>query len=288
MESNNRNGYFRDRNLWALILGGSSGIGLGAVRKLASSGMHIILVYREPRERQRQLESEMQALRQSAGVRIELFGVNALQPEGIREVVKGMNDLLHDCGRVRLLLHSIARGNLKPLVTRSRTPQIPGQEIGIADTIGNGMLGKEDFELTIYAMATSLLDWTRAILDAGLFGSDARLLGLSSEGSSRHWPGYSAVSVAKCALEGLARNMAVEFAPFGLRSNLIQAGTTDTPSLARIPGSERLKSLSQARNPFGRLTTPQDVADVIFLMALDEAAWINGALIHADGGEHCR
>ena len=40
------------------------------------------------------------------------------------------------------------------------------------------------------------------------------------------------------------------------------------------------------RNPLGRLTTPEDVANVIYLLTLDEARWVNGALIRVDGGEH--
>jgi len=93
-------------------------------------------------------------------------------------------------------------------------------------------------------------------------------------------------SAAKVALESVSRAMAVEFAPFGVRTNVIQAGVTDTPALRAIPGHERLAAQARERNPFGRLTTPRDVADVIYLLSTDEAAWVNGALIRVDGGEH--
>jgi enoyl-[acyl-carrier protein] reductase I len=53
-----------------------------------------------------------------------------------------------------------------------------------------------------------------------------------------------------------------------------------------IPGSEQLKNITKKRNPFKRLTTPEDVANVVYLLTLDEASWINGAIIPADGGEH--
>jgi NAD(P)-dependent dehydrogenase (short-subunit alcohol dehydrogenase family) len=74
-------------------------------------------------------------------------------------------------------------------------------------------------------------------------------------------------------------------APFGIRSNIVQAGVTDTPALRLIPGSERMKADARERNPFRRLTTPADVAGVIALLCTDEASWINGALIRVDGGE---
>jgi NAD(P)-dependent dehydrogenase (short-subunit alcohol dehydrogenase family) len=94
------------------------------------------------------------------------------------------------------------------------------------------------------------------------------------------------VAAAKVALESVSRAMAVEFAPYGVRTNVIQAGVTDTPALRAIPGHERLGAHARQRNPFGRLTTPRDVANVIYLLSTDDAAWVNGALICVDGGEH--
>jgi NAD(P)-dependent dehydrogenase (short-subunit alcohol dehydrogenase family) len=100
------------------------------------------------------------------------------------------------------------------------------------------------------------------------------------------WKGYAAVAAAKVALESLARSIATEFGPYGLRCNVIQAGITPTPALAAIPGSEHMKAHAQVRNPLGRLTTPRDVANVIALLSTDDAGWINGEVIRVDGGEH--
>ena len=94
--------------------------------------------------------------------------------------------------------------------------------------------------------------------------------------------------IAKATLESLATYMAVELSKYGLKTNLIQAGITETPSLRKIPGSEKLISMAMERNPLGRITQAVDVANVIYLLCTDEAAWINGSLIHVDGGEHCR
>ena len=128
--------------------------------------------------------------------------------------------------------------------------------------------------------------WVQRVHSAGLFAADARVIGLTSEGNAIAWRGYAAVAAAKSALESVSRAIAVEFAPHGIRSNIVQAGVTDTPALRVIPGSARMKAGARMRNPFGRLTAPEDVADVVYLLSLDEAGWINGALIRADGGEH--
>ena len=53
-----------------------------------------------------------------------------------------------------------------------------------------------------------------------------------------------------------------------------------------IPGSEKIKENAKQRNPFKRLTMPEDVANVVSLLCSDEAAWINGCTIPVDGGEH--
>ncbi|MEQ8240497.1 MAG: SDR family oxidoreductase [Cyclobacteriaceae bacterium] len=53
-----------------------------------------------------------------------------------------------------------------------------------------------------------------------------------------------------------------------------------------IPNSDKLIKESIERNPYKRLTTPEDVANVVYLLCKPEADWINGTLIHVDGGEH--
>ena len=106
------------------------------------------------------------------------------------------------------------------------------------------------------------------------------------DSNSKALRNYAAVSAAKVTLEAITRNIALEFAPFGIKANCIQAGVTDTASLRMIPGSDRIKEHSLQRNPFNRLTLPEDVADVVYLLSKDEAAWINGTIIPVDGGEH--
>jgi NAD(P)-dependent dehydrogenase (short-subunit alcohol dehydrogenase family) len=214
-----------------------------------------------------------------------------------------------------VVLHSIAFGNLKlvgPEAPRNDTARERlAKELGIdAAALGEAadqlfaegcdgvqglttppvysavsFLEEEDMALTIHAMGTSLLGWTQALRERGLFAPDARVLGLTSEGNSVAWKGYAGVAAAKVALESVSRSIAVEMAPFGIRSNIVQAGVTDTPALRMIPGSDHLKAQARIRNPFGRLTTPEDVADVIYLLSLPESAWINGAIIRVDGGE---
>ena len=120
------------------------------------------------------------------------------------------------------------------------------------------------------------------------FAKGARNIAFTSEGNSRVWPGYAAVSAAKSALEALMRNMAVELAPLNITTNCIQAGTTETPSFLAIPGSEKLIEMAKLRNPQNRLTKPEDVANSVYLLCKKEADWINGTILKVDGGESLR
>ncbi len=259
-------------NQWALILGGSSGFGLASAKKLAAEGMSICAVHRDRRGSMDRIEKEFDSIR-SHGHGLLTLNLDALSVEGMNSVLELLRDKLGKSGKVRVLLHSIAYGNLKPIA-----PSVEASETALME--------EEDMARTIHSMGTSLLTWVQRLHREGLFAPDARVIGLTSEGNEIAWRGYAAVSAAKCALESVSRSIAVEFAKFGIRSNIVQAGITDTPALRLIPGSEQMKASAQARNPLQRLTSVDDVANAIYLLTLDEAAWINGSLLRVDGGEH--
>lgn len=257
---------FENTGFWTLILGGSSGLGLASAVKLAQHGMNICVVHRNSRTEMPAVEKAFEVIK-SRDVSFINFNVDVIRPESCQQVLTELFKRLGPHGRIRCLLHSIAKGNLKPMVASGQ------------------YLNHQDFLLTIENMATSLADWTSALHLSGLFASDARVLSFTSEGSSRAWKNYAAVSAAKAALEAITRSIALEYAPFGIRANCIQAGITDTSSFQKIPGSDALRSHTKVRNPNHRMTTPEDVANVVYLLCKDEAAWINGVVLPVDGGE---
>ncbi len=300
---------------WAVILGGSSGFGLATAQVLADHGMNLCIVHRDRRSQLAGIEPAFEKLRGS-GVVVQTHNTDALAAAKRGAVLDALADALGE-GRVRVLLHSIAFGNLKPLAppltctARDATQKLAGA-LGLEGDRVQGVmdewfatgaaaahplasppdysqtdfLEEEDFSRTIFNMGTSLLGWVQDLFQRKLFANDARIFGLTSEGNQLAWRGYAAVAAAKVALESLARSIAIEYAPYGIRCNVIQPGITETPALAAIPGSDQMKAQARMRNPFHRLTTPMDVANAIYLLSLDEAAWVNGAVIRVDGGEH--
>jgi len=288
-------GLFSGKKYWAVILGGSSGIGLATARKLAKEGMNLCIIHRDRRSQLAAFQEEV-ARMQKEGAEVKTFNLNALQADKQQQILDVLQQEISEGESVRVLVHAISRGNLKriaPAVEKPVEGEAPHEQLAKSlkglthEKAGeNGpLLSAEDIGLTIEAMASSLLTWTHLLKNAGLFCSDARVIGLTSEGNQRAWPYYAAVSAAKAALEALARSMARELAPYGIRTNIVQAGITDTPSLRMIPGADALKAHALLRNPMQRLTRPEDVANAIALLCTDEAAWINGAIIPVDGGE---
>ena len=300
---------------WAVILGGSSGFGLATAQVLADHGMNLCIVHRDRRSQLAQIEPEFEKLR-AAGVSVQIHNTDALAAVKRGAVLDSLADVLGE-GRVRVLLHSIAFGNLKPLAPPpTRAARDATQKLAVAlglegervqdaldelfasDAAATHPLAKpprysetdfleeEDFSRTIFNMGTSLLGWVQELFERKLFADDARIFGLTSEGNQVAWRGYAAVAAAKVTLESLARSIAVEYAPYGIRCNVIQPGITETAALAASPGSDQMKAQARMRNPFHRLTTPIDVANAIYLLSLDDAAWMNGAVIRVDGGEH--
>lgn len=305
-----------DSDLWAVIIGGSSGFGLATAKKLAKHGMNLCIVHRDRRGAMSRIQPAFDEL-SATGVQVMTFNLDALSEKGKTRVLEELENKLGETAKVKMLLHAVAFGNLKLLIPEiadtapQNARQKLGKAIGVSQEQINGavqdafeqgenpfyslvdppeynndlLLEKEDFSRTVHAMGSNIVEWVQDIFHRNLFAADARILSLTSEGNSVAWKGYAAVAAAKAVLESVSRAMAKEFAPYGIRSNVIQAGVCDTPALKVIPGNQRIKALSILRNPFGRLTQPEDVADVVFLLCLNEAAWINGALICADGGE---
>jgi enoyl-[acyl-carrier protein] reductase III len=274
-------------NKWALILGGSSGLGLASAQKLASEGFNLVVLYRERKAGAALAEKALDEIRGS-GNQCLSFNKDALKAESRQAI---LDELKEKDIAVSLMLHSIAKGNLKLMVPyKSVSPKTTFTENTVNHldevfTEESSFLKDEDFALTIDAMATSYFTWAKALFDKGLLPQGASLITLTSEGGRKAWRNYGAVSAAKAALEAISRNMALEFAPHGIRSNVIQAGVTDTAALNKIKGSTLMKEQSQLRNPFGRLTQPEDIGNAVYLLSRPEAAWINGAIIPVDGGE---
>lgn len=256
---------------WALILGASSGFGAACALELASRGMNIFGVHLDTRANLPRVK-EIVGRIQGMGRKAHYFNMNAADADKRKAALAQMQEALKASGsdeKVGVLIHSLAFGTLKPYIPRE----------------GEAALTQAQMEMTLDVMAHSLVYWTQDLVARRMMDGGSRIFALTSSGSQRVVPYYGAVSAAKACLEAHIRQLAVELGPMGITANAIRAGITDTPALRKIPGNEELIAGAKAKNPQGRMTTPEDVAKAIASLCEPGAYWITANVIGADGGE---
>lgn len=255
--------HFKDLDgKWALILGASSGFGAAAALRLAQAGMNICGVHLDRKATMDQVESLKTKIKET-GREALFFNVNAADPEARGEILKQLSEKKIS---IHILLHSLAFGALKPFI--SEDP-----------------INQKQMDMTLDVMANSLVYWTQDVVKHKLFATGGRIFAMTSAGSSRVWKSYGGVSAAKAALESHIRQLSLELAPMKITANAICAGVTDTPALRKIPGNEQMIEMATQKNPYKRLTTPQDIAESLVALSLPHIGWMTGNVLNIDGGE---
>ncbi len=256
---------------WALTLGASSGFGEAASLALARAGLNIFGVHLDRKATLGNAERIVGEIK-SLGRDAVFFNVNAADPDKRVETAAHMQHVLDErgeAGALRVLLHSLAFGTLKPFV---------------ADPMKDAV-NQAQMDMTLDVMAHSLVYWTQEVVARGLMTRGGRVYAMTSSGGTRVLPFYGPVSAAKAALESHVRQLASELAPRGITANAIRAGVTDTPALQKIPGHESIVAAAKSRNPSGRMTTTEDVARALVVLSHPDTYWITGNVIGVDGGE---
>lgn len=255
---------------WALVLGASSGFGGAAAVEFARHGMNIFGVHLD---RQATMPTVQHIIKEIKHLGREAVFYNMNAADAIKRV-ETLDDIQERFAgnshhTVKVLLHSLAFGTLKPFIAKK-----------LDDAVNQAQM-----EMTLDVMAHSLVYWVQGLMSRDLMKRGGRIFALTSSGGHTVLPSYGAVSAAKASLESHVRQLAMELGPLGITANALMAGVTDTPALKKIPGSARMLDVARAKNPGGRLTTPEDVARAMVLLCEDGAGWVSGNVIGVDGGE---
>ncbi|HOE03846.1 MAG TPA: SDR family oxidoreductase [Bacteroidales bacterium] len=257
-------------NKWAIVLGGSGGLGFSAAKLLSDNGYNLILVFRERKVREQKfLQSLNTELKQ--GTKTICFNGNVADQKFLVHII---NELQHHhynvSGNIALLLHAVADGNLKPVVSSTYSQQA---------------LTTDEYQYTIATMGLSFGAFIQSLFENKMFSSHASAVAITSEGSKVVLPDYAAVGAAKAVLETSMKYFAVKLGRHGVRVNLINAGITDTEALKKFPAYSTIIHKARLRNPMGRITQCDDVAQVVLFLAGEGALFVNGTVINVDGGE---
>jgi len=237
----------------ALVTGGSRGIGRAIVLKLARAGCDVALLYHSSHD---EAESVCVAVR-ALGRRAEAIQADVSDPASVAEAVGVFRQQFQ---RVDIVVSNAAIGVLRPALELTLKHWRRCVETN--------------------ALALSLL----AQQTVPLMPPGGRILAISSLGATRAIPHYAFIGASKAALEALARSLAQELGPRGLRVNVVSAGVVDTDALKYFPNREQLLAEYARRTPAGPALTAEDVANAVYLLCLPEAAMINGHTLVVDGG----
>ncbi len=237
----------------ALVTGGSRGIGRAIAIRLAEYGADIIVNY----VRHKRDAEETASAVEKMGRKCLLVKANVANNQDVKNMFTTITAEFH---HLDILVSNAASGVLKPAL------ELTERHWNWAMDINARAL------LTLVQQGIPLMD------------RGSRVIAVSSLGSVRAIENYTTVGSSKAALESLVRHLAVELGPQGIIVNTISAGAVDTDALKHFPNRDEILGTALARTPLGRLTTPQDVADIALFLCSELSTMIQGQVITVDGG----
>ncbi|MGH7508209.1 MAG: SDR family oxidoreductase [Gemmatimonadales bacterium] len=246
---------------FALVTGGSRGIGRGIALKLAAEGVKVAVHYYR---NEKAAKDTLKAIRQ-AGADGILAQADVTQMDEVKRLVDRMESEF---------------GSLDIFVSNARPEAPTFFEAPLKITL-------EQWNTALHSQATAFLVAARGV--ARLMSDGGRIVAITYEpgcrtGGLQPWV---AMGAAKAALETLVRYFAVTLARRGITVNSVSPGWTEDSVLNSLPPAAQTAIRDwhvQGWTPMGRLGTPEDIGNVVSLLCREEAGWITGQLIVADGG----
>jgi len=237
----------------ALVTGAARGIGRAIALKLARAGCDVAVVYYTSQEEAAAVCADIRSL----GRRTLPLQADVSDPASVAEAFAAFRQQFD---RLDIVVSNAAIGVLRPALEL---------------TLKHWRRCMETNALALNLLAQEAVPSMR---------QGGRIIGLSSLGASRAIPHYAFIGASKAALESVARSLAQELGPRGIRVNTVSAGVVDTHALKYFPNREQLLQEYARRTPAGPTLTPDDVANAVYLLCLPEAAMITGHTLVVDGG----
>jgi len=236
-----------------LVTGGTRGIGRAISLQLARAGAKVVANYARNEEAAAALLSEAT----EAGLTIETLRADLTLPKGMAAVLERMQQPGDD---VVSLVHCAATGVHRPF----------------------DQLSSRQWDWTMALNVRAFFELVHGLLPR--LGRGSAIIALSSAGAVRAVPAYTAIGSSKGALEALARHLAVELAPRGIRVNILAPGSVATHAWDAFPDKEQRLADALRRSPLGRLVTAEEVALAAQFLCSPASTAIVGHTLVIDGG----
>ena len=240
----------------ALVTGATRGIGRAIAVKFAQAGANIAFTYRQINSNAEELIKEIEAL----GVKCKGYAADAADFAATDAVVK---EVVADFGRIDVLVNN-AGITKDGLILR---------------------MTEEQWDAVITTNLKSAFNFTRAVVPFMAKQRGGSIINMSSVVGENGNAGQCNYSASKAGLIGLAKSIAKEMGPRGIRANCIAPGFIVTDMTSAIP--EEMRAEWAKTIPLRRAGNPDDVANVALFLASDLSAYVSGQVINCCGAMSC-
>jgi acetoacetyl-CoA reductase len=239
-----------------LVTGGMGGLGESICTKMADAGYQVIATYSPGNSRAPEWLSSMKA----RGYRFFAYQCDVADFDSCAQAVKGIE---REIGPVDVLVNNAG-------ITRDMTFK---------------KMTKSDWDAVLSTNLDSVFNMTKQVMDGMVERSWGRVINVSSVNGQKGAFGQTNYSAAKAGMHGFTKALALEVAKKGVTVNTISPGYIGTKMVTAIR-EEILKEKILPQIPVGRLGGPEEVAGLIIYLASEEAAFVTGANISINGGQH--
>jgi NAD(P)-dependent dehydrogenase (short-subunit alcohol dehydrogenase family) len=232
----------------AIVTGAASGIGRASSRRLQEDGMTVIA-----------LDLDVAA---AAEVSPNALAMDVSDAAQVSEV---MTEVLLRWPRIDVLVNNAGITGSAQATTAHETPV-------------------EEFDRVMAVNVRGPFLCSRAVLPSMIEAGRGHIITIASAAGIVAFPGRCAYTTSKGAALQLARSMAVDYGRLGIRSNAICPGMVETPMTQWRLDQPDLRDRTESQIPMGRVASPEEIADVVSVLASGRLGYANGAALVIDGG----
>ena len=240
----------------ALVTGGMGGLGEAICVKLAALGYKVVTTYSPSNTRAQEWLRNMNDM----GYGFKAYPCDVGDYDSCKSCI---DQIVRDIGPVEVLVNNAG-------ITRDMTFK---------------KMTKADWDIVIRTNLDSVFNMTKHVMDGMIERNWGRVINISSVNGQKGAFGQTNYSAAKAGMHGFTKSLALEVAKKGVTINTISPGYIGTKMVTAIP-QDVLESKILPQIPTGRLGKPEEVAGLVAYLTSEEAAFVNGANISINGGQH--